>query len=87
MRWYSMHHPSLTIGDSNALLICLHCQRPGSDPTHPTCVGIMGTVFDVSGNPAYAPGASYNGSCSLRQRTYDLESTLAEATADGTILC
>ncbi|WEW55552.1 hypothetical protein PRK78_000983 [Emydomyces testavorans] len=32
----------------------------GSDPSRPTLVAIKGVVFDVSGNPAYKPGGSYN---------------------------
>lgn len=33
----------------------------GTDPTYPTYVAIMGTVFDVSGNTAYSPKNPYNG--------------------------
>ena len=33
----------------------------GTDSSYPTYVAIMGTVFDVSGNPAYSPKNSYNG--------------------------
>ena len=57
----------------NVLLICLHSCHLGSDPAHPTYVAIMGTVFDVTGNTAYAPGASYNGSCNLRSPTHTLD--------------
>ena len=33
----------------------------GTDSSYPTYVAIMGTVFDVSGNTAYSPKNSYNG--------------------------
>ena len=33
----------------------------GTDSAYPTYVAIKGTVFDVSGNAAYAPKASYHG--------------------------
>ena len=33
----------------------------GTTEGHPVYVAIMGTVFDVSGNKAYAPGAGYHG--------------------------
>lgn len=32
----------------------------GSDPSYPTYVAVKGTVFDVSGNTAYAPKGSYH---------------------------
>ncbi|KAL8810471.1 MAG: hypothetical protein Q9223_002407 [Gallowayella weberi] len=32
----------------------------GNSSSYPTYVAIKGTVFDVSGNTAYAPGGSYN---------------------------
>ncbi|KAG8533408.1 uncharacterized protein KY384_002191 [Bacidia gigantensis] len=32
----------------------------GKSADHPTYVAIKGTVFDVSGNKAYVPGAGYN---------------------------
>ncbi|KAK8196583.1 hypothetical protein M8818_006748 [Zalaria obscura] len=33
----------------------------GTHEGYPTYVAIKGTVFDVTGNKAYAPGASYSG--------------------------
>ncbi len=33
----------------------------GTTPDHPTYVAIKGSVFDVTGNPAYAPGGAYHG--------------------------
>lgn len=41
----------------------------GTDPTYPTYVAIMGTVFDVSGNTAYFSKNPYNG----RDMLSDLE--------------
>ena len=35
--------------------------RPGTSSEHPTYVAIKGTVFDVSGNSAYAPKGGYHG--------------------------
>ena len=40
---------------SNAVLIT------GTTPSKPTLVAIKGTIFDVSGNKAYAPGGGYHG--------------------------
>lgn len=34
---------------------------PGTSSEHPTYVAIKGTVFDVSGNSAYAPNGAYHG--------------------------
>jgi hypothetical protein len=39
---------------------------PGSDPSKPTLVAIKGTVFDVSGNDAYAPKGQYHGQSFIR---------------------
>ncbi|KAF2152912.1 hypothetical protein K461DRAFT_130909 [Myriangium duriaei CBS 260.36] len=35
----------------------------GQHEGFPTYVAIKGTVFDVTGNKSYAPGASYSGRC------------------------
>ena len=51
------------------LLIWLQSHELGTDSTHPTFVAIMGTVFDVSGNTAYAPKNPYNGVCVDHSRT------------------
>ncbi|KAL9127104.1 MAG: hypothetical protein Q9217_003954 [Psora testacea] len=40
----------------------------GTREGYPTYVAIMGTVFDVSGNKAYAPGASYHSTPFLNPR-------------------
>ncbi|PYH78218.1 hypothetical protein BO82DRAFT_291796 [Aspergillus uvarum CBS 121591] len=34
--------------------------RSGTDPTRPTLFAIKGIVFDVSKNPAFAPGGCYH---------------------------
>lgn len=51
------------------MLIWLQSHELGTDSTYPTYVAIMGTVFDVSGNTAYAPKNPYNGVYADHSRT------------------
>ena len=63
-------------GNSHSHLL-LH---PGSDPSKPTLVAIKGTVFDVSGNEAYAPKGQYHGQSVLSHPTTYYPHTLQKHT-------
>ncbi|KAL8839021.1 MAG: hypothetical protein Q9176_004697 [Flavoplaca citrina] len=52
---HKLNHPKDTPIDLSHLAKC-----NGNTPSYPTYVAIKGTVFDVSGNTAYAPEGAYH---------------------------
>ncbi|KAL8690021.1 MAG: hypothetical protein Q9218_004435 [Villophora microphyllina] len=52
--------PRLNPPQSTLISLTHLAKCDGKTPAYPTYVAIKGTVFDVSGNNAYAPGGSYH---------------------------